>query len=150
MWKITGPSQPKEPKDVPNLAFQFAKVVALTLGSVSKVFRQIWKIKTIMNEAIDYSMEGEAKDHEWILANRTMLESYLIEDMREKGFIPVLDASAGLSYAFNEEKQTFDFSIKAKAVQVGRQKSQQYMGIILGEGIMVSKDAENVALYDSF
>lgn len=91
-----------------------------------------------------YYVDGEAKDQEWIIANRKLLESSLHDDMREHGWMPVLDSAVNIVWDYVAERNIFKFRMEAKGVRVGRKKASENLGLLAQEGIIVGLDADTV------
>lgn len=108
---------------------------------------QAWKLMTIREEAIEYKIDGEAKDHEWLLANRKTLESHMFEEMRLSGILPILDRDTNLSFDFKPDTETFTFELSSTGYRVGTE-ALDWLGIIYDEGVLISPDYKRVALCD--
>jgi hypothetical protein len=87
-----------------------------------------------------YFTHGEAKDQEWIVANRELLEGYMRDDMRSHGWLPALDIPTVLTWEYREKTGTFKFSLEHKGVIVGYKKAKKLDGILFSEGIIVGRD----------
>lgn len=94
-----------------------------------------------------YEVVGTALDNAWLAKNRDMLEDHAVEDMRDNGLIPVLDISPGLSSCFLAEQEIFEFRIHIYGFKVGKEKSREYLGILINDGLIVNKDATHAALF---
>lgn len=94
-----------------------------------------------------YEVEGEALDNAWITRNREMLEGSVYNDMRSNGYVPVLDFDPEFSSEYLADTETFKFKISVQGYKMG-DKAADYLGILLGDGIMISADARRVALCD--
>lgn len=95
-----------------------------------------------------YEVDGEALDNAWIAKNRDMLDRHVVDDMRANGYIPVLDIDPEFTSVFDPEKETFKFTVGIYAYYMG-DKSEEYMGIIYNDGILISRDQKKVMLYDA-
>ncbi len=113
-----------------------------TIKVVPRMIGEFHMMIEVAKRAKTYKINGEAKDQEWIVNNRAKLESYMVDDMREHGYIPILDADTGLKWDYNAEKGTFNFSLEAKAYRVGKQRAKQITGIILSQGIALDLDGQ--------
>lgn len=94
-----------------------------------------------------YEIQGKALDNAWLAKNRAVLEDHALDEMRQHGLVPVIDMCPGLTSNFNHEEEIFEFKITMYGYHVG-EKAQDYLGILLSDGILVSKDAKRVALCD--
>lgn len=92
----------------------------------------------------NYYINGTAKDHDWVVKNREMLESYCRDEMRKTGFIPALDIPATFTWDYNYEDGLCHYKIALKGLRVGRKKSKNSLGYMSKEGIVVGKDVEQV------
>lgn len=95
-----------------------------------------------------YEVDGQALDNAWIARNREMLDKHVVDDMRANGYVPVLDIDPTFVSTFDHETETFKFTVGIYGYQMG-EKAYEYMGILYHDGILVSKDAKKVALYDA-
>jgi hypothetical protein len=99
----------------------------------------------------DYYVDGIAKDQDWIVKNREYLEEELHKDMRDKGFIPVLDIPMKVTWEYISKKGDknegkFKFRMTAKGHGVGCRKAKKFLGILSEEGIMFGINGESVEL----
>lgn len=90
----------------------------------------------------DYFVDGVAKDQMWIIEHREYLQEELHKDMREKGFIPVLDIDMTVSWSYDEETGHFKYRLGAKGQGVGRKKAKNFLGILSQEGIVLDAKAQ--------
>jgi hypothetical protein len=91
-----------------------------------------------------YYCDGEAKDHEWIIAHRAELEDGMRQDMRDHGWIPVLDQDIKITWDYAADRRLFTYRMEAKGQRVGKKKAKGVVGLLSKEGLIV-KD-EGVAL----
>jgi ABC-type Fe2+-enterobactin transport system substrate-binding protein len=96
----------------------------------------IWEILKMASELAKkrkikpFYIDGEAIDVEAVIRQRQELESRIIEDMRLKGYVPVLDITPELFTDFNVDKENFKFAIIVYGTYLGKKKSQQIMGML--------------------
>lgn len=93
-----------------------------------------------------YYVDGEACDQEWIIEHREELEEGMRRDMKEHGWIPVLDQPINITWDYNKDKDVFKFRMECKGKRVGRKNSLKALGIMSQEGIVVIEDEEKLSL----
>jgi hypothetical protein len=71
---------------------------------------------------------GVIKDDASIKRIREMHERLLIQDMRSKGYVPVLDLDTQFSIEYNEKKDNYGFTLEIYGVYVGKKKAYQLEG----------------------
>ena len=57
-----------------------------------------------------------------------MHERLLIQDMRSKGYVPVLDLEPQFSIEYNVKKDNYGFNLEIYGVYVGKKKAYQLEG----------------------
>ena len=75
-----------------------------------------------------FLISGVIKDDKEIARARENYERVLTDDMRLKGYVPVLDLESQFSIKFNENKGTFSFFLEMFGVYVGRKKALEIEG----------------------
>ncbi len=95
-----------------------------------------------------YEVQGKALDNAWLAKNRNILEDHALDEMRLHGLVPIIDRSPGLTSSYNEEDEVFEFKITMYGYHIGDQ-AHEYLGLLLNDGILVSRDAKRVALCDA-
>lgn len=101
----------------------------------------------VLDEAKPYVITGIAKDNAWIVKNRNNIESYIHDDMRQNGWIPILDSSSGLNISFDPEAENFSYKITMFGYKVG-DKAQDYLGVLAEHGLLLSQDMKQVSILD--
>lgn len=81
------------------------------------------KIKT-------FSLDGEAVDQEAIIRLRPQLESYVIDDMRGKGYVPALDVTPELFWEYDQDSNTFKYLVVVYGSFIGRRKAKEVFGLL--------------------
>jgi hypothetical protein len=71
---------------------------------------------------------GVIKDDSSIGKSRLMYERILLQDMRDKGYVPVLDLEPQFSIKYNEIKDSYSFNLEMFGVYVGKKKAQEIEG----------------------
>jgi hypothetical protein len=92
-----------------------------------------------------YTINGIAKDQNWIVANRAWLEEEMLKHMRENGYIPILDANIELYWEYNKEDDTFSYKMVAKGRRVGPKRSKKVLGYLMSEGVLLGLDGKSAA-----
>ena len=75
-----------------------------------------------------FLISGVIKDDAGIAKAREMYERILLEDMRSKGYVPVLDLESQFSIKYNENKDNYSFFLEMFGVYIGKRKSQEVEG----------------------
>lgn len=94
----------------------------------------------------NYYVSGECSDHGWLTKNQDLFELEMREEMRKKGYIPVLDAPVVYTWDYDSKSGLCKFQAVAKGLKSGRKKSRESMGILSKEGIIVGKEGSSVQL----
>jgi hypothetical protein len=71
---------------------------------------------------------GVIKDDSSIGKSRLMYERVLLQDMRDRGYVPVLDLEPQFSIKYNELKDSYSFNLEMFGVYVGKKKAQEIEG----------------------
>lgn len=73
-------------------------------------------------------MQGEIHDDATIPRLRAEYERLIESDMREQGYVPILDLDTQFSLLYNEGTDTYEFDIVVYGVFVGKKKAHMYEG----------------------
>lgn len=73
-------------------------------------------------------INGVIRDDSDIIRLREMYEHLLLDEMRTKGYVPVLDLDTQFSLKYNVEKDEYNFNIEMYGVYVGKKKSREIEG----------------------
>lgn len=73
-------------------------------------------------------MQGEIHDDAAIPRLRAEYERLIESDMREQGYVPILDLDTQFSLLYYEDQDTYEFDIVVYGVFVGKKKSYMYEG----------------------
>lgn len=87
-----------------------------------------------------FSYEGMINDDSDFIRLRDQFEMIIKQDMRDKGYIPVLDLGPYFSTSLTED-QNYDFMLTVHGVYVGKAKSWEYEGWMNGK--LLKKDTVN-------
>ena len=72
-----------------------------------------------------FLMGGVIKDDSSIGKSRLMYEKLLLQQMRDRGYVPVLDLEPQFSIKYNESKDTYSFNLEMFGVYVGKKKAKE-------------------------
>jgi hypothetical protein len=75
-----------------------------------------------------FIISGVIKDDAGIGKAREMYERILLEDMRSKGYVPVLDLESQFSIKYNKTKDNYSFFLEMFGVYVGKRKATEIEG----------------------
>lgn len=75
-----------------------------------------------------FQLEGQFADEARMPHVRLHYENIVIEQMRDVGYIPVLDLGSGWSTSMRED-ETFDFLLTIHGIYVGRKRAWDIEGI---------------------
>jgi hypothetical protein len=75
-----------------------------------------------------FLIAGVIKDDTVLAKSRENYERLLLQDMRAKGYVPVLDLEPQFSIKYNEAKDNYSFYLEMFGVYVGKRKSQEIEG----------------------
>lgn len=78
-----------------------------------------------------FSLDGEITSDRFISAREALLND-VDSEMRDEGYVPVLDLIPQFTRQYNEESETFKFEISIYGVYVGEDKSWQVSGMTNG------------------
>ena len=80
-----------------------------------------------------FQVDVEFQDNAQLISLRPQYENLLIQDMRGKGYVRVLDIDPAFSVEFTGE--TWKFLMSIHGVDVGKKKAWQLEGITQGKSI---------------
>lgn len=83
-----------------------------------------------------YYLAGEVKDDKDFPRLRSQYEDMLLRDMREAGYIPVLDLGTFWSTEYNAIDEKYNFVLTLYGVYVGRKRSWKVEGVSNGMEIL--------------
>lgn len=75
-----------------------------------------------------FQLKAKIADDSHFIQQRETQEKYLIEEMRDKGYVPVLDLGPDWSTAL-DDKEHYDSLLTMYGIYVGRKKSWDFMGV---------------------
>jgi len=83
-----------------------------------------------------FGMSGKIGDDADFARLRSYYEHMVLEEMRELGYVPVLDLGPYFSTAFDKPKAIYQFDLSVYGVYLGRRRSWEVEGISNGREIM--------------
>lgn len=90
----------------------------------------------------DFKVDGVAQDGETILRIRRELEERLVDDMRAKGYVPVIDLLPQLYWEFRKDEGDFEYVIVVYGVYIGKKKAQQILGLLDSKEIYFQEESD--------
>ena len=76
----------------------------------------------------DFWLSGTIQDDSKFQSSRENYERLLIQQMRDKGYIPVLDMMPQFTIKYNEAKDHYTFNLVMYGMFLGKSKSLKYEG----------------------
>ena len=80
-------------------------------------------------------MNGIIKDDSLFQSSRENYERLLVQQMRDKGYVPVLDMMPQFNVKYNEQKDHYTFLLVMYGIYLGKNKARQYEGFS-GQGLI--------------
>jgi hypothetical protein len=77
-----------------------------------------------------FSIDGEAVDQEAIIRIRREVESRIIDDMRDSGYVPALDVTPEMFWEYNKDRESFRFVIIVYGSFVGKRRATEILGLL--------------------
>lgn len=81
-----------------------------------------------MRKIHNFTITGTIGDDAHFIRARENYERIMIQQMREKGYVPVLDMNPQFMVNYVEHKNQYGFMLTMFGVYVGKSKSQKYEG----------------------
>jgi hypothetical protein len=82
-----------------------------------------------MNKKLkSFGMQGQIHDDSAIPRLRSQYEQLIESDMREQGYVPILDLDIQFSLLYDETNDLYEFDIVVYGVYVGKKKAHLYEG----------------------
>jgi len=82
-----------------------------------------------MNKKLkSFGMQGKIHDDAAIPRLRLEYERLIESDMREQGYVPILDLDIQFSLLYDEAQDIYEFDIVLYGVYVGKKKAHLYEG----------------------
>jgi hypothetical protein len=83
----------------------------------------------------DFWMSGVILDDSVFQSSRENYERLLVQQMRDKGYVPVLDMMPQFSVKYNQDKNEYGFNITMYGIFVGKKKAFKLEGFS-GQGYL--------------
>lgn len=83
-----------------------------------------------------FGLEGIVGDDADFPRLRSQYENMILKEMRESGYVPVLDLGPYWSTSFVKDKLSYQFILSVYGVYVGRKRSWEIEGIVNGTEVM--------------
>ena len=82
-----------------------------------------------MNKKLkSFGMQGQIHDDAAIPRLRIEYQKLIETDMREQGYVPILDLDIQFSLLYDEQNDLYEFDIVVYGVYVGKKKAHLYEG----------------------
>lgn len=75
-----------------------------------------------------FIVSGVIKDDAAFMRIREMQEKLVLDNMRARGYVPVLDLESQFSIKYNEAKENYSFYLEMFGVYVGKRKALEIEG----------------------
>lgn len=75
-----------------------------------------------------FTIDGVIGDDSSIPRQKEYFQKLLEVQMRDSGYVPVLDLDPQFYISYNREKDTYDFILHAFGIYVGKKKCLNYVG----------------------
>lgn len=76
-----------------------------------------------------FGMEGTVGDDSALIRMREQFERMILQEMRDKGYVPVLDLGPYWSTSWKQDKDVYEFTLSVYGVHVGEERACQVEGI---------------------
>jgi hypothetical protein len=76
----------------------------------------------------DFWISGTIKDDSKFQKSKEDYERLLVQQMRDKGYVPVLDMQPQFNVKYNEEKNHYTFNLVMYGMYIGKAKAFKYVG----------------------
>ena len=73
-------------------------------------------------------MSGVIKDDSIFQSSRENYERLLVQQMRDKGYVPVLDMQPQFNIKYNHDKDHYTFNLVMYGMYLGKKKAYEYEG----------------------
>lgn len=75
-----------------------------------------------------FSLDGEIADDAILPRKRLYFQKLLETQMKDSGYVPVLDLDPQFYISYNKYKDTYDFVLHMFGIYVGKKKCLNYVG----------------------
>lgn len=87
-----------------------------------------------------FSIDGKAVDGETIIRIRKQIEDHIVDDMRNRGYVPVIDIMPSLYWEYDKDHEQFSYTLTVYGIYVGKRKSKEILGILDHRPIYIEHD----------
>ena len=81
-----------------------------------------------MRKIHNFTIAGVIGDDSQIIRSRELYERTILQDMRDKGYVPVLDMLPQFNITYVQQQNKYGFTLTMFGVFVGRSKAQRIEG----------------------
>lgn len=81
-----------------------------------------------MRKIHNFTIAGVIGDDSQIIKSRELYERTIVQDMRDKGYVPVLDMLPQFNITYVQQKNQYGFILTMFGVFVGRNKANKIEG----------------------
>ena len=81
-----------------------------------------------MRKIHNFTISGVIADDSYIIAARRTYEKTLVQQMRDRGYVPILDMEPQFKISYIEKKNQYGFTLVMFGVYVGKSKAYVYEG----------------------
>ena len=90
-----------------------------------------------------FSIEGELGSERALAKTRGGMERILDTDLRDKGYLPVLDLGSGFFTQYDKDRDSYRFLVTMYGIYVGKRKAQEWEGYLMGRLLPHHKSAKS-------
>ncbi len=87
----------------------------------------------------EFIIDGVAIDGETIIRLRPLVEEAAIQELRQRGYVPVIDKETELTWEYDKENNRFNYWVKLYMVYIGKKKAYEILGMIGSRPIFIEK-----------
>lgn len=88
-----------------------------------------------------FKQSGKAIDVETVYRLQSELITVILENMRRRGYVPILDERVEVLTSYNERDEIFDYEIAIYGIYVGKRRAERIYGI--HKGFLIRIDGED-------
>jgi hypothetical protein len=112
----------------------------LTIRAAKHLFKLFMRSLKVEDLMMQHVVDGVAVDQEWIVKNRQMLESYLADEMRNAGCVPIGDKSTELYWNYDKDTNLFNYRIVGYGYKLP--DANKYLCIMIRDGVVYTIDGK--------
>jgi hypothetical protein len=88
------------------------------------------------DEVVRFPLEGVLTDKLNLAQHKERMVHFLEGDMRDRGYVPLLDMEPHYTQSWNNEEEHFVFQLSVYGVHVGKEQAWRVSGISNGKTIL--------------